>query len=96
MQWGDAAGSVQFDGSNSDALNAVLVSGVQRTTITRVERYQIWTGASDDLITGGDFGDLLDGGGGNDVLNAGGGDDVIIGGLGSNALNGGAGVDTLR
>ena len=95
MQWGDAAGPVQFDGSNSQALNAVLVSGVQRTTITRVERYQIWTGAGDDLITAGDLNDRIDGGAGNDVLNGRGGDDLLTGGLGANTLDGGGGVDTV-
>jgi pimeloyl-ACP methyl ester carboxylesterase len=56
---------------------------------------ELYGGAGDDRLDGGNGPNILDGGAGNDSLRGGVAWDILIGGCGADRLNGGAGGDLL-
>ena len=56
----------------------------------------IWSGSSDDTLSGGDGNDELRSGGGNDSLDGGADDDLLIGSAGADVQTGGSGADNFR
>ncbi len=56
----------------------------------------IWSGSSDDTLSGDDGNDQLRSGGGNDILDGGNGDDLLVGSSGADTYTGGAGSDVFQ
>jgi Ca2+-binding RTX toxin-like protein len=84
----------------SAPLNFVLGNGTGEvslggTTLRGIERVNLYAGATNDLIVGGEFADMIDAGYGRDVIVGGAGDDVLDGGYGFDMVNGGAGDDQI-
>ena len=80
----------------SFALNTVAGSTStfvgQGSSVTNIERVDIYTGSGNDSLTGGDGNDILDAGTGTNTVNGGGGDDTIYS-SGIDTINGGSGFD---
>jgi Ca2+-binding RTX toxin-like protein len=56
----------------------------------------IYSGGSDDVLSGGDGNDQLEASAGNDILDGGDGDDYLNGASGADIYTGGAGSDFIR
>jgi Ca2+-binding RTX toxin-like protein len=75
----------------SDAAHSLVFDGSAET----LGRFQIYSGAGSDVLTGGASGDFMSAGEGDNTLNGNAGGDTLMAGSGHNVLNGGADADTI-
>lgn len=80
-----------FEDLNTSTLDFVAVERFEVTTGAGNDIVK--TGAGDDQLIGNAGKDTLTGGGGNDVISGGADDDSLKGGSGADALDGGGGID---
>jgi Ca2+-binding RTX toxin-like protein len=96
-------GSPMADTITATDGSGLLKAGGETDTYDAIERFFLFGGQENDVITAGSGNDFLDGGTGDDALNAGGGNDSLDGGRldifngqeGSDTLDGGAGADMM-
>ncbi len=67
------------------------------TSISGIERFELYTGSGNDSVTGGALDDLFGDAGGNNTFSGGEGNDTFrLSAVGTNAIDGGSGTDFLR
>jgi Ca2+-binding RTX toxin-like protein len=84
--------SLKFNFVSDAAVTTLVGDG---TTVTGVERFNIWTGLGADEITTGAGDDSIDSDAGNDIVNAGQGSDYVYAGADDDTVDGGDGNDYL-
>ncbi|WP_091734837.1 calcium-binding protein [Phenylobacterium immobile] len=71
-------------------------AGPDVLAIATADRYAMYGGQGDDILTGGGGADVMQGNQGNDILAGGAGADTIFGGQGDDVITGGAGQNFMQ
>lgn len=95
LMYGGATSAVVLDISDPTVTSAVMVGGVQRGSVSGIERVVFYGGLAGDTMTASAGDDKLFGQAGDDVLHGGAGNDYLSGGAGADVLDGGDGYDVL-